>query len=41
MIPSDSLQEAVLSPKAYRTIVDLVYQHSRIRLGAESVNSTS
>ena len=33
MIPSDSLQEAVLSPKAYRTIVDLVYQHSRIRLG--------
>ena len=33
MTPADSIQDAHLSARAYRTIVDLVYEHSRIKLG--------
>ncbi|MCX6959602.1 MAG: protein-glutamate O-methyltransferase [Verrucomicrobia bacterium] len=33
MNSADSIQDASMSAQAYRTIVDLIYQHSRIRLG--------
>jgi chemotaxis methyl-accepting protein methylase len=31
----DALSEATLSASAYRIIVDLVYEHSRINLGSD------